>query len=85
MGNNNYTEYDTARVGKGHRKFNGKMYFFWYTASIKGRNFADNRYAKHVQEVKDRASTLRKQGYQVRVVEDGKGAYLFYIRGERQN
>ena len=84
MTNHEKTEYNTTRVGRGYRKFGGEQYRFLYKATMKG-SFADNGYDRHVQEVKDKATKLRNQGYKVRVVRTNTAEYLFYTRGERTN
>jgi len=82
MSTHEHTTYDLTRVGKGYRKFNGKLYAFWYTATMKG-SFADNGSQKHEQEVQMKAELLRSQGYKVRVVLNNKADSLFYVHGER--
>ena len=83
MSPHEHTSYDTKRVGKGYRKFNGELYQFWYKATMKGRDFSNDFSRKHEQEVQIKAETLREQGYQVRVITTRNAEFLFYVRGER--
>lgn len=81
---NEFTEYDTRRVGTGYRRFNGELYSFWYRASFKwdGNSLARDS-EKHEAEVKAKAGELKRQGYKVRVVKTRRADYLFYVGGER--
>ena len=78
-----HTKYSAKRVGKGVRRFNGELFTFLYTASMKG-SFANKGYQKHKEEVNQKAKQLKKQGYKIRVVPNSKGEFIFYSQGERK-
>jgi len=80
---NNHTDFKTKKVGKGYRKFDGDQYQFQYAATMRG-SFANDGYKKHLQEVKDKVSMLRKQGYKVRTSINTKGETLIYTHGSRK-
>ena len=75
-----HTEFNTKRVGKGYRIFNGERYVFFATAKMIG-SFADNGYNAYLNEVQHKANYLRNTyDYNVRVVPNTTGDNLIYIR-----
>jgi len=77
-----YVEFNIKRVGRGYRRFSGKLYQFLYRAVQIG-DFSNAGLEGYAREIQEKVDLLRSQGYSVRVIIGSTGESLIYTHGER--